>query len=198
MTAITTRTTSSSATSTSVEFTHISSFLKTPGRCQTAAPGGNFVKSSKFAQGGAYPFRAGCTNKYAQRAATTQRVRRGRCRALPARRTTVFTKRCGKPVIAPRVDRVVHPYRNFFRFRRWRVQFCNCIPPGRCGHRPLQTLYGFALVRSDLQVRTAGRTEASAPTGAPFRTSAVKFAVLHRAGGASPAPTLRRNAAAAQ
>ena len=36
---------------------------------------------------------------------------------------------------------------------------------GRCGHRPLQTLYGFALVRPGLRVHTAGRTEASAPTG---------------------------------
>ena len=37
---------------------------------------------------------------------------------------------------------------------------------GRARHRPLQTFYGFALVHSCSQVRAAGRTEASAPTGA--------------------------------
>ncbi len=35
---------------------------------------------------------------------------------------------------------------------------------GRCGHRPLQTLCGFAGVRPFLRVHSAGRTESSAPT----------------------------------
>ena len=98
---------------------------------------------------------------------------------------------------------------------------CVCCT-GRCGHRPLQTVCGFASVHPCLQVRTAGRTEASAPTGccafSPMvcailrlraagesaastptdtlrgRQSSCKFVGASCAGGASPAPTLRRNA----
>ncbi len=60
---------------------------------------------------------------------------------------------------------------------------------GRCGHRPLQTLCVFALVRSILQVHTAGRTGSSAPTGCvPFRIGAPVSATLYRAGGVEPLP----------
>ena len=31
------------------------------------------------------------------------------------------------------------PLQDVLRGRRWRVQFCDCVLPGRCGHRPLQT-----------------------------------------------------------
>ena len=93
---------------------------------------------------------------------------------------------------------------------------CACCT-GRCGHRPLQTVCGFASVHPCLQVRTAGRTEASAPTGrcagSPMacaglqiqsagesaastptdilrgRQSSCKFVGASCAGGASPAPT---------
>ena len=48
--------------------------------------------------------------------ANTHHVCRGRCPHRPARRTSVFTIRCGKPAIAQRADRVVRPYRTFFVF----------------------------------------------------------------------------------
>ena len=65
----------------------------------------------------------------------------------------------------------------------------DCALCGRARHRPLQMLYGFAGVHSCLQVRTAGRTEASAPTGA-YRSALVhsKFATVYRAGGVEPLP----------
>mgnify|MGYP004502341973 CR=1 FL=1 len=61
---------------------------------------------------------------------------------------------------------------------------------GRCGHRPLQTVCVFAEVHPCLQVRAAGRTEASAPTGA------CRFALVHSilqryAARAGQAPPLR-------
>ena len=67
---------------------------------------------------------------------------------------------------------------------------------GRARHRPLQMLYGFAGVHSCLQVRAAGRTEASAPTGA-CRSALVRaeLAGASCAGGACPAPALRRSPA---
>ena len=43
--------------------------------------------------------------------ANTQSVCRGRCPHRPAQRMTVFTKRCGKFVVAHRADRGVRPYR---------------------------------------------------------------------------------------
>ena len=61
---------------------------------------------------------------------------------------------------------------------------------GRCGHRPLQTFYGFASVHSCLRVRTAGRTGSSAPTGA--YVSALVRSNLHRCSArAGQAPPLR-------
>ena len=33
------------------------------------------------------------------------------------------------------------PLQNVLRCCRWRVQFCNCVLPGRCGHRPLRTYF---------------------------------------------------------
>ena len=60
---------------------------------------------------------------------------------------------------------------------------------GRCRHRPLQTLCGFAGVRSGLRVCTAGRTGSSAPTGAyHFALVHSKFATVYRAGGVEPRP----------
>ena len=127
----------------------------------------DFDRISKRAVGaGFYPARAVQCHKSDHTYANTNAPVGVDDPVRPAERTTAFMKPTGKLAIAQRADRGVRPYRNFFRFRRWRVQFCNCIPPGRCGHRPLQTLYGFVLVRSDLQVRTAGRTGSSAPTGA--------------------------------
>ena len=31
------------------------------------------------------------------------------------------------------------PLQDVLRFRRWCVQFCDCLLPGRCRHRPLRT-----------------------------------------------------------
>ena len=61
---------------------------------------------------------------------------------------------------------------------------------GRARHRPLQTLCGFAGMHSFLQVHTAGRTEASAPTGA-YRSTLVQSNFQHCAARAGQAPPLR-------
>ena len=70
------------------------------------------------------------------------------------------------------------------------VRFCGCIVAGRCGHRPLQTFYGFALVHPFLRVRPAGRTGSSAPTGACH--SALAHSIFQRrTARAGQAPPLR-------
>ena len=64
------------------------------------------------------------------------------------------------------------PLQNVSRFRRRCVQFCDCILPGRCGHRPLQTHYEVAGTPRALAspfgggVRAQRRTErvSNAPT----------------------------------
>ena len=55
------------------------------------------------------------------------------------------------------------PLQDVLRFRRKCVQFCDCIPPGRCGHRPLR---GFCVIA----VRLCG------------------FVIAFRTGGAKPLP----------
>ena len=69
---------------------------------------------------------------------------------------------------------------------------------GRCGHRPLQTGYGFALVRPCLWVHTAGRTGSSAPTGAC--RFALACAILRRctAGRGKPLPYVTTKRATSQ
>ena len=54
---------------------------------------------------------AGRIREYGRANAKPYHVCRGRCRALPARRTTVFTIHYGDFAIAPRADRGVRPYR---------------------------------------------------------------------------------------
>ena len=80
------------------------------------------------------------------------------------------------------------PLQNVLRCRRWCVQFCSCVLPGRCGHRPLQTDCVFASVhsfvvgvpcRADRVVRLYGCV--------PFRI----ICGVVPAGGASRSPTLR-------
>ena len=86
------------------------------------------------------------------------------------------------------------PLQDVVRFRRWFVQFCNCVPRGRCGHRPLRGLCVVAVWLCDFVIASCaggveplpygvsgdaafftircgkppqlpnGRTEASAPT----------------------------------
>ncbi len=128
---------------------------------------GGFRRIASQAVGaGFYPARAGCTIENAQRTATTQNPRRGRCPHRPSkaqlqncthhRRKRTTSCRGGR--LCPPVghDRFAATFRKNGRAYR----------TGRCGHRPLQTLYGFAGVHPCLRVRAAGRTEASAPTGA--------------------------------
>ena len=105
-----------------------------------------------------------CTRKHERTNANPHNVCRGRCRALPARRTTVFTTRCGKSVIAQRADRGVRPYRalcvvadggcNFAVARRrvdvgidpyghialspFIVRLCDCVLRGRGRTPPLR------------------------------------------------------------
>ena len=47
------------------------------------------------------------------------------------------------------------PLQGVLRCRRWFVQFCNCTLPGRCRHRPLQTLCEVAICCAELLVRSA-------------------------------------------
>ena len=108
---------------------------------------------------------AGCTCKHKCTNANVRNVCRGRCRALPARRTTVFTIHYGTFAIAPRADRGVRPYRTFCVFaetacnfaiahRRgdvgidpygrialslFVVRICDCTPRGRGEPRPYIT-----------------------------------------------------------
>ena len=108
---------------------------------------------------------AGCTCKHKCTNANVRNVCRGRCRALPARRTTVFTIHYGNFAIAPRADRGVRPYRTFCVFaetacnfaiahRRgdvgidpygrialslFVVRICDCTPRGRGEPRPYIT-----------------------------------------------------------
>ena len=73
---------------------------------------GDLVESAKITVGaGFYPARAVQYRGCGRTNANTFPVCRGRCRALPARSTSVLTIRCGKFAIAPRADRVVRPYR---------------------------------------------------------------------------------------
>ena len=65
---------------------------------------------------------------------------------------------------------------------------CVCCT-GRCGHRPLQTVCGFASVHPCLQVRTAGRTEASAPTGRCAGSPMVRAGLQMQSAGESAAST---------
>ena len=77
------------------------------------------------------------TYEHGRTNANPHTVCRGRCRALPARRTSVFTKRRGKFAVAPTGGQRRPPLQNVFRFRRWRVQFSDCVLPGRCDARRL-------------------------------------------------------------
>ena len=105
-----------------------------------------------------------CTCKSECTPANPHTVCRGRCRALPVRLTTVFTKRYGKPAAAQRADRGVRPYRtlcvfadgacNFavafcrgergidpyghFTLSAFVVRFCSCVLRGR--RKPCPTL----------------------------------------------------------
>ena len=52
------------------------------------------------------------------------------------------------------------PLQNVFRFRRWRAQFCDYPPPGRCGHRPLRTRCEVAVRCTILRLRAARKGQA--------------------------------------
>ena len=87
-----------------------------------------------------------------------------------AGRISVFTKCCGEIGRAPRADRVVRPYRTFYVFA-----------DGVCN-------FAIAFCRVDVGIDPYGRYARS-----PF---VVQFRWYILPGGASPAPTVRRNAAA--
>ena len=57
-----------------------------------------------------------CTREHARTNANPYNICRGRCPHRPARRTSVFTIRCGKFAIAPRADRGVRPYKTLCGF----------------------------------------------------------------------------------
>ena len=88
--------------------------------------------------------------------ANTHHVCRGRCPPRPARCTSVFTIRCGKPAIAQRADRGVRPY-GCVRVRRGAREVATVYRAGGVEPRPYGNggrFCGFALVRSNLRVRT--------------------------------------------
>ena len=100
---------------------------------------------------------AGRTRKHERANANTHTVCRGRCRALPARRTIVFTIRYNKFAVAPRADRGVRPYRNVV-WLPFVVRICNCLPPGGVEPLPYAGLVDSARSpkgRANLQVPTA-------------------------------------------
>ena len=57
------------------------------------------------------------------------------------------------------------------------VQFCDCVPPGRCGHRPLQTYCVVAVRCADLRVHPAREGQAS-----PLRYDEMGFIKPFRSG----------------
>ena len=112
--------------------------------------------------------------------------------ALPLPRRTNHQKRTNPGAFVPR--RRGFPYAHLPTAGRGRT------PPLRSRGK----LYGFALMHPDLPVRTAQsfRHGCAVPPPftqgrlwcVPFRIGEQKPAAPYRAGGASPAPTLRRNA----
>ena len=56
------------------------------------------------------------------------------------------------------------PLQDVVRGRRKCLQFCNCPPPGRCGHRPLRTYYVVAVCCTELLVHSAREGQNPSPT----------------------------------
>ena len=113
-----------------------------------------------------------CTHENECTDAIAYTVCRGRCPHRPARRTSVFTIRCGKTVVP--IGRTEAS-----------------APTGRCAFSPK--------MRAILRLHPAGESAASTPTDIlRCRRSLCVFDCAFCAGGASPSPTLRRNVATAQ
>ena len=113
-----------------------------------------------------------CTCKIERTNTNTHNVCRGRCPHRPARRTSVFTIRCGKTVVP--IGRTEAS-----------------APTGRCAFSPK--------MRAILRLHPAGESAASTPTNIfRCRRSLCVFDCAFCTGGASPSPTLRRNVATAQ
>ena len=107
-----------------------------------------------------------CTCKIERTNTNTHNVCRGRCPHRPARRTSVFTIRCGKTVVP--IGRTEAS-----------------APTGRCAFSPK--------MRAILRLHPAGESAASTPTDIlRCRRSLCVFDCAFCAGGASPSPTLRR------
>ena len=126
-----------------------------------------------------------CTREPGRTNAKPYHVCRGRCPHRPARGTSVFTKRCGKFVIAPRADRGVRPYRTLCGFADnackfsiapcrvdvgidpyghitlspFIVRVCGCVLRGRGKPRPYVTTKrgGSSKIRTLLLIRLAAR-----------------------------------------
>ena len=79
---------------------------------------------------------ARCVRKHGCTDANPHSVCRGRCRALPACRTIVFTIRRDKFVTAPRADRGVRPYRTVLVFADGACNFVIASGTGGAGPRP--------------------------------------------------------------
>ena len=113
---------------------------------------------------------------------------------------------CNFAIAHRRGERGIDPYGQI-ALSPFAVRFCGCTLHGRGRTPPLRNrgeFCGFALVRPNLQRRTAQsfRHGCAVPPPftqgrlwcVPFRIGEQKPAAPYRAGGASPAPTLRRNA----
>ena len=135
---------------------------------------GDFRRIAGQAVGaGFYPACVGRSYKPAQQTATSLNVRRGRCPHRPGRmQSQNCTLHRRKRKMFCRGGRLCPPA-GHDRFAATFRKNGRAYRTGRCGHRPLQTLYGFAGVHSFLTVRPAGRTGSSAPTGA------YHFALVH-------------------
>ncbi len=56
------------------------------------------------------------------------------------------------------------PLQDIVRGRRWRVQYCVCVPPGRARHRPLQRFCVVAVRCAVLVVHPAREGQSPSPT----------------------------------
>ena len=72
---------------------------------------------------------------------------------------TFFTICRGKPRKCRTGGQRRPPIQDLLRCRRRCLQFCNCILPGRCGHRPLRGFCVAAIRRTNLPVHSAHKNQ---------------------------------------
>ena len=88
---------------------------------------------------------AGRIREYGRANANTHTVCRGRCPHRPARGTSHFYEPKQQTRDCPTGGQGRPPLQDVMRGRRWRVQFCDCLPPGRARHRPLRASSRFTI-----------------------------------------------------